>query len=261
MFAGKYLLRFDDICPTMDWDVWGLIEEEVRKCRVRPLLAIVPDNCDPELKRSEPVGTFWERVAAWQRDGFAIGVHGYQHDFVNDNPGIVGTTRKSEFAGLSIEIQERKLAAAMGIFEHHGVRPDCWVAPAHSFDEITLQLLPKFGLTTISDGFHCLPHVDSDGFLWVPQQLWSFRWRPFGVWTICFHSNTWTKHDIHAFRVGLMTYAKRCFSLRDITEEYADRKKGWSDRGFAAAYRRAARAKRNLKELFRLNEAPAVPRS
>src|SRR5688572_15384620 len=40
----QYLLRFDDICPTMNWRVWAEIESVLIQREIKPLLAVVPDN-------------------------------------------------------------------------------------------------------------------------------------------------------------------------------------------------------------------------
>lgn len=64
--AARYLVRFDDICPAMNWDMWGKIETVLRENGVKPILAVVPDNKDPLLDVGAPVSDFWERVRGWQ---------------------------------------------------------------------------------------------------------------------------------------------------------------------------------------------------
>src|SRR5215470_4367159 len=97
--STTYLLRFDDICPTMNWRVWSEIEGALVERNLKPILAVVPDNQDPVLKVDPPVEDFWERVRAWQARGWAIAVHGYQHRYVTCSPGIVTVRKRSEFAG------------------------------------------------------------------------------------------------------------------------------------------------------------------
>ena len=46
----KYLLRFDDLCPTMNWKIWSEIEAVLLERRLKPVLAVVPDNQDPGLQ-------------------------------------------------------------------------------------------------------------------------------------------------------------------------------------------------------------------
>ena len=81
----KFLLRFDDMCPTINWDVWQKLEDVMIEEDVRPILSVIPDNQDPILHECEPNERFWERVRAWQARGWTIGLHGYQHRYVSRN--------------------------------------------------------------------------------------------------------------------------------------------------------------------------------
>src|SRR5437868_6217961 len=94
----KYLLRFDDICPTMNWKVWSEIEASLVERSLKPILAVVPDNQDPALKVDRALDNFWERVRRWQARGWTIALHGYQHRYVTQHSGIVTVKKKSEFA-------------------------------------------------------------------------------------------------------------------------------------------------------------------
>ena len=97
----RYLVRFDDICPTMNWTVWRQVEEALVEEGVEPILAVVPDNRDPNLTFDWPEPRFWDRVRQWQARGWTIGMHGYHHRYETEDAGIVGRNRYSEFAGLS----------------------------------------------------------------------------------------------------------------------------------------------------------------
>ena len=77
--TAKYLLRFDDLCPTMNWDVWREVEQILYDTGVKPILAVVPDNKDEALRCGEPNSQFWEHVRQWQRAGAAVGLHGFEH--------------------------------------------------------------------------------------------------------------------------------------------------------------------------------------
>jgi len=233
--ADQYILRFDDICPTMNWAVWERIEDGLRQYNVRPILAVVPDNHDPKLMVDSPRPDFWERVRQWQADGYTIALHGYQHLYVNRNWGLMKLTPQSEFAGVSREEQEAKLRAALAIFSREGVRAECWVAPAHSFDRTTVAVLAELGVRVISDGLEPLPYRDSRGVIWVPQQLWNFRRKPAGVWTVCQHHNGWSEEDCDRFLRNLATFAPQMSDLSAIAASYGTRKRTLSDRAIAVA--------------------------
>src|SRR4029077_13616420 len=148
---ASYLIRFDDLCPTLNWKVWSGIEAVLLDREIKPLLAGIPDNQDEKLHYSPAHLSFWEEVRKWQARGWTIGLHGYQHRFVTQEPGMVGIQRRSEFAGVPPAEQEEKLLRAVEIFRSNGVRPEVWIAPAHSFDWNTVIALEKLGITTISD--------------------------------------------------------------------------------------------------------------
>jgi hypothetical protein len=225
----KYLLRFDDICPTMNWKVWSEIEAALVARRLKPMLAVVPDNQDPVLKVDPPVEDFWERVRAWQAKGWTIALHGYQHKYVTCHPGIVTPRKKSEFAGVPVAEQDEKLWRGTQIFQHHGVKSHLWIAPSNSFDAATVSLLPRFGISMICDGCFRFPFVCRRDMFWVPQQLFRFRPAPPGVWTVCYHHNQWTAEDLHKFREDLDHYRAEISALDDVAREWAGRRSWWSE--------------------------------
>ncbi|HET6331533.1 MAG TPA: DUF2334 domain-containing protein [Holophagaceae bacterium] len=231
---SRYLIRFDDICPTMNWAVWEAIEGGLDLHGVKPILAVVPDNQDPKLRVDPPRPEFWNRVRDWQAKGYTIALHGYQHRYVNRNAGLMGLTPNSEFAGLPRADQEAKLRSALAIFAAQGVRVDAWVAPSHSFDKVTVALLAELGVNVISDGLWPRPFT-AEGITWIPQQLWSFHPKPAGIWTVCNHHNGWSEARIEQFREALRTYAPRMTDVPAVLREYTGRRLSLTDRwrGFA----------------------------
>ena len=207
----------------MNWDLWNEVEAILHQHSVCPLLAVVPDNQDPELKVFPAAPNFWERVRGWQARGWAIALHGFQHQFVTTDAGIVGLNRFSEFAGLPKQIQQEKLQQALAIFQREKIVPAAWSAPAHSFDQVTLNCLTEAGIRIVSDGLILYPQTDRQGLFWVPQQLSDFRSFPCGVYTICFHLNHWDRARLHAFEQQIISYQNRITSLHSIIESYSRR--------------------------------------
>jgi predicted deacetylase len=241
--SAKFLLRFDDICPTINWVVWQKLEEVMTSEGVCPILSVIPDNQDPNLHEDSPNEAFWERVRRWQARGWTIGLHGYQHRYVTKDPGIVGLKHYSEFAGVPIAEQRTKLQQGTEIFKREGIRADVWVAPAHSFDRNTIQVLTELGIRTISDGLALYPHRDSQNIMWVPQQLWRFREVPFGVWTICIHSKDDLYLDAEHFRRCIQQYKSAMTSLPEVVQMYSQRKHTLIDGLFGNVWHFAIRAK------------------
>jgi predicted deacetylase len=210
--AARYLIRFDDICPTMNWHVWDQIERVLIDLSIAPILAVVPDNRDPKLCVAPGRSDFWSRVRGWQARGWTIGLHGYNHEYVNNDAGLIGLNARSEFAGLSLAEQDRKIAEGVAIFAANGARADTWVAPGHSFDKTTLIALQNQGIRVVSDGFFLGP-VRWRNMTWVPQQLWRFSYFPLGVWTVCQHINAYGQPEIESLQRDLAVYRPQMVSF------------------------------------------------
>jgi predicted deacetylase len=237
--AARYLIRFDDICPTMNWPIWRRVENLLVRYEVTPILAVVPDNRDPKLMVQARNGEFWDRVRSWQERGWTIGWHGYQHLYSSHSSGVVGIHDGSEFAELPEEVQRAKLVAAAAIFLDQRVSPKVWIAPGHSFDATTVRLLAEFGVSVISDGFYWHP-VERDNCIWLPQQLWRFRSFPLGMWTVCLHINSWKEDELFAFEEDLQRFSAAITSV-DSVLECPTRRLTFVDRVFDATYRTAVR--------------------
>ncbi len=245
--SARYLLRFDDICPTMNWGIWKLIEQILCQSEISPILAVIPDNQDRALMAAAAIDDFWSEVRKWQARGWTIGLHGYQHLYVTREAGIVGIAKKSEFAGLSEQEQEDKLQRAIGIFRKEGVTPEVWVAPSHSFDRATVTALKRIGIRTISDGLTVSPHIDADGMLWIPQQLWKFRRRPFGVWTVCLHLNSWAPKDVDRFRDDVQQYSPAIIDVPTVVNSSKSNGSRALDAIYGAAHLAALSIRRQMR--------------
>jgi len=244
---AKYLIRFDDICPTMNWETWAAIENVLLEFKIQPMLAVVPDNQDPHLQVAPARPDFWQQVRRWQNLGWTIGLHGYQHRYVTTDAGMVGLNHYSEFAGLPVATQEAKLQKGLAIFERERVRAEVWIAPAHAFDAATIQALKKLRINFISDGFFVFPRVEPDGMLWVPQQLWGFRSLPFGVWTVCYHHNEWTPGDMAKFRQDLQQYKDAITNFNDVIKTARNYRHNYFAPALNAFFLAAMTVKRRLR--------------
>jgi len=162
---------------------------------LHPILAIVPDNQDPELKRDTPDPTFWAQMREWQASGATIALHGYQHLCLARGRSLVNLHSQSEFAGVSFEYQRQWIRGGLSILRDRGLQPTVWVAPRHGFDLSTLDVLQDEGLRVVSDGFAKSPYQRC-GMIWIPQQLWTPVIEEAGLWTIAYHSNTASDGDV-----------------------------------------------------------------
>jgi len=243
----QYLLRFDDICPTMDWKTWEPIEAAVLEFGIRPVLAVIPNNQDDKLHFGQRDENFWDRVRTWQSRGWTIGMHGYQHRYVTQNPGLVGLSEPSEFAGVPLQEQHVMLRLAAAVFRQQGVKAELWIAPGHTFDRNTIVVLKQLGIRIISDGFSLFPYMDDDDMLWIPQQLGKFRAAPapLGVWTVCLHLEEYSGAAA-SLRNMIERYRPYFTSVPEIYNKYGTRRKQWLDASFELFMKSAKLRRRRL---------------
>jgi peptidoglycan/xylan/chitin deacetylase (PgdA/CDA1 family) len=209
-------------------------------------VAIVPDNQDRGLNVAPARDDFWERVRAWQAAGWFIALHGYQHRYVTQDAGLVGINQFSEFAGLPYETQKQKLVSALAVMRRHGVKPDGWVAPGHSFDAMTVRALLELDIQVISDGYYQRP-VQHMGATWIPQQLWRFRRMPSGVWTVCLHANALSDSGFDALKADLVRFAPRITSVRAVLRDTPAPPSSPLDQALTHAWRLSLRLKQRYR--------------
>lgn len=219
---AQYLLRIDDLCETMHRDRWLRLQEMLREFGVRPILALVPENRDPELAVSPPDAQFWDTMRAMESAGAAIALHGFRHVCVRRGGGLLPLSRSGEFAGVPLAVQQEWIRRGLAILRGKGLTPKLWVAPRHNFDASTLRALRGEGIFYLSDGLMREPTARG-GMMWIPQQLWSPVEKSTGLWTICVHPNTLEQRGIHRLREFLMTHAAQFTSFERIRHEWNPR--------------------------------------
>lgn len=195
--TARYLLRFDDLTPTMSRAGWERFLALIRRYKLTPILAIVPDNQDPDLMVDEPDANFWQEMRELASAGACIGLHGLTHMSHQRGRSFIPLHRQTEFAGASESLQQQMIEQGIQLLRAEGLTPKIFVAPRHGFDSNTLRALRSAGLTILSDGLTARP-FRKGGVVWIPQQLWEPAHRSSGLWTICIHANTCTPQQFAA---------------------------------------------------------------
>ena len=214
MSLSGILIRFDDIHPEMNWEIWDEIVNICKEKNIKPIIAVIPNNKDESIVCSKPREQFWDEIKQLQNLGWGVALHGYEHLYTEELKGIVGLHNRSEFSGLSREIQNEKIYKAKQIFIENNIKPQLFIAPSHSFDETTIKVLLSLGIDVISDGFAIAPYRDANKMTWIPCQRWRFGFNMFGVWTICLHPNNWSKDDIDSFRINIEKYKSKIIDFQ-----------------------------------------------
>ena len=222
-----YLLRLDDAAEYLNKQNWLLIEELLDKYSIKPIVGVIPAVEDAELKEYDYCPNIWEKVNSWQKKGWTIALHGYSHVFETKDGGINPVNKKSEFAGLSLNIQRRKIREGYRILSDKGIQPTVFFAPAHTFDNNTLIAIKNetpiriISDTISNDLYFC------DDLFFIPQQPGRVRNLPLKLVTFCYHPNKMTKDDFQRLDRFLLQNQTKFGSCSDIA--FTKRKKNLLD--------------------------------
>jgi predicted deacetylase len=247
---AQYLLRIDDLCPTVHHRRWQRLAAAIREFNIRPILAVVPDNQDSALCSSPPDPAFWTQMREMQAAGAAIAIHGYRHQCVHQGKSILKFHNHTEFAGRSAEEQLEMLRAGLHMLRQEGLNPCLWVAPRHGFDWNTLAALRQEGIGYLSDGIARRP-FRRGGVVWIPQQIWAPAERRKGLWTICLHPKSATGSVAQDLRAFLSHHAARFTSFDRVTQEYDAAELSPAERLHESAAMGHLRLRRSMKKLLR----------
>ena len=187
------LIRFDDICPTMNYEQFNKAMSILDENNIKPLIGVIPDCKDPDLMIDRFHEDFWQWLHLLENKGYKIAMHGYEHQFPIDDNGKL--LCHSEFAGLSFQEQYDKIKRGKAILEDHGIFTDVFFAPAHTYDINTLKALAANGFKYMSDCKSSKPY-ELHGIKCLPCRASGCpKIRGNGLYTAVFHAHEWTRPD------------------------------------------------------------------
>lgn len=195
MNGRKILIRFDDICPSMDWKMWKKAEEVLEKYNIKPLLGVVPLCRDTELNVDNEREDFWEYIVKLKEKGYVIAMHGCYHVYDKKHKSLVSNTMITEFAGHSYDVQLKKIEIGKKYLLNRGIETDVFFAPSHSYDLNTLRALHKCGFKYISDG-KTLKLIEREGIICVPCRNGGIpKIKDNGLYTVVLHTGMWSREE------------------------------------------------------------------
>jgi predicted deacetylase len=247
---AQYLLRFDDLCPTMRQSQWARLLPVIEELRIRPILAVVPDNQDRDLQQKPPDPEFWAGMRALEAAGATIALHGFQHVCRSVGRSLVPLHQRSEFAGVDEHTQRQWIQAGLTMLRDRGLNPKMWVAPRHGFDRATLRALRAEGIKTLSDGLTRIP-FRRGGVTWIPQQLWGPAEKERGLWTICTHCNSARGAEVDALVAFMRRNAPSFTSVDRVLSEFQARELDAAERVYERLTLLRIQASRLKKRLLR----------
>ena len=101
---------------------WDRMEQLLLNYNIAPV-GCDTDCRDEKLYFDHPDAGFWARVRHWQSAGWDIFASG-THVYTTTEPGLVPLSKKSEFAGLSLEDQKTKIGEGTSIFAREKITAD-----------------------------------------------------------------------------------------------------------------------------------------
>ena len=190
---ARYILRLDDASDYMDIEKWERMAALLDKYDIKPIFGIIPQNRDEDFVRKYTKNpAFWDWAMQRIKKGWTSAMHGYEHRYVTKEGGMNPVNKKSEFAGLSYEEQCRKIKAGYEIMKDHGIMPEIFFAPSHTFDENTLLAIRDMTPIRVISDTIAYDVYKKEEFWFIPQQSGRVRTLPFSVVTFCYHPNTVT---------------------------------------------------------------------
>lgn len=229
-----YLLRLDDAAPYWDEKKWGRMYNICKEYGIKPIIAIIPHCEDIKLQKYTYDEDFLETIKKYTDEGWTPALHGYNHVMSSFSGGINPVNNRSEFAGVSLDEQRKKIELGYKILESWGIFPKVFVAPAHTFDENTLVALrEKTNIRIISDTI-ANDIYSRDEFFFIPQQTGQVREIQTKITTFCYHPNTTSEDEFVKLEKFLKKHSSKFVSFDDI--ELKSRKKSVYDELLSKIY-------------------------
>ncbi len=214
-----FLLRFDDIAENMMWENFSRVEQVLDKYNIKPVLGVIPLNKDPELlSYPKTQKNFWDEVRKWSDKGWEIAMHGTYHvydNFCKKNEDYLGYGGNSEFAGNPLDLQMKKIQIGLQKFKEEKFFPRCFFAPNHTFDLNTLDVLKKFGILEILDGYGLVPY-ENHNIKFIPQLFYKTFALPFGVQSFQIHINYLSNSELEDFINFIEVNANKFLSYQEV---------------------------------------------
>ena len=215
-----YFMRLDDACEKRNIPNWERMEALLDHCDIAPLVGIIPHCEDPDMAGFPLDPTFWEMtVPRWVQKGWTLALHGWNHICITNQGGLNPAQKRSEFAGVPLDVQKQKITDGVSVFREHGHEPAVFFAPSHTFDKNTLTALRACSeIRIISDTIASKPYTKY-GFTFIPQQSGVVRKLPFDTITFCYHPNVMQEADFQRLEAFLEENRKlfRSFEAKPST--------------------------------------------
>ncbi len=223
----RYIIRLDDATPKMNHELWETVEKILDKNNIKPIVGVIPDSHDKLFTWEEDVRFWDETVQRWQNKGWTIAQHGLHHVYHDCEGGL-----RSEFVGLSYDEQKRIIDEGHKKLLAHHCHPTCFFAPAHTFDDTTVDVCRDSGyFDFISDGYALYPYKERDMLFFPSIFDTPHAILPFGVYTFVLHPSFTLPNDMKHFEQFCEKHRENFKPVPEIMKEIsAQREKNLAEK-------------------------------
>jgi peptidoglycan/xylan/chitin deacetylase (PgdA/CDA1 family) len=155
-------LRFDDYHQDVDNETWVDVLSRYDDHGLRGVIGVIPKYQDELL--SGDVVPFLHEL---RENGWELAQHGYTHEDIGEGRGGYLYDERSEFCGVPLAEQRRRIGAGRDILESHGIEPTTFIPPWHEYDRNTARALAEHGFDCINEGRCPVPRT-VEGVTLVP---------------------------------------------------------------------------------------------
>ena len=212
---NKYLIRLDDLSPFMKKKNFFLIRDLLDNYNIKPIIGIIPNNKDHEIKFEKYNFNFWKLVYELQKNNYFVAQHGYTHEKLSNQSGIMGINNLSEFAGLSLKDQINRIIAGKKILTSKKIKTNAFMFPFHSYDENSLNAIKQSGFKYIIDGYGLKPFLYKN-LIHIPFLFSKPIKVPVGIYTICLHTDSMDEKDFDFISRFIEKNHKNIIGMNDL---------------------------------------------
>lgn len=246
--------RIDDVHPRMDWERFIKFMNLMDEYGIHPLLGVIPECKDSFICQNKEKTDFWETIREYQNKRYPIAMHGYDHVYITEDAGIFTINSRSEFAGIDVKTQEKKIAEGKAKFEKERIKSNIFMAPAHSFDNTTIDILKRYHFEYITDGFSKEPY-QRNGMTFIPVTLnireIERKTLRNGITTLVIHTNTMNDTLLGRYKDVCETHKDSLVSYEEIMKLRPSEYDAGYEKRKIAEYRRVAKLYGLAKKVLR----------
>ena len=205
------LIRIDDVCENMNWDLMSKLESLFDNHSIKPVLGVIPNNRDEDFLSFPRNDNFWDQVRKWQDKGWEIVQHGDTHIYdrlCSKKSDYFEYGGGSEFFGHPLNVQEKRIKNGLEKFKREKINIRSFFAPNQTYDENTFIALKNCGICEVIDGYGLMPYTEKN-IKFIPQLFEKVVLLPFGIQSTKLHLHIWDENDYKKFENFIKINSKK----------------------------------------------------